>query len=283
MRIGIVAQNTTMNAALARAWRSLGLDAVVLSPVEAVRELRAGDVALLRLDIVPTVNGFEAGLAHVPDLRLAGVRILNPPAALLAAHDKLWTEERLAAFGIARPQAAHVLTPLDPVDVEPPFVVKPRYGSWGRDVHLCETEDDLRRCLLDLESRSWFRRQGALVQHLASRTRSDVRVVVAGGRVVGAARRTAAPGEWRTNVSLGGTRVAIEPVGEVRRLALEATAAVGGDLMGVDVLPVDDGYFVLEVNGAADFDDTYSLAGRSIYADVADALGLRASETAAAA
>jgi ribosomal protein S6--L-glutamate ligase len=283
MEIGIVAQETPTNVALAAAWRSLRLDAVVLSPAEALDELGAGDVALLRLDVLATVDGFELGLGLVPDLRRAGVRILNPPAALLAAHDKLWTEERLAAVGLARPLTSHVLTPHDAVDVEPPFVVKPRYGSWGRDVHLCETERDLRVCLLELESRSWFRRHGALVQHLASRTRRDLRILVAGGRVVGAASRIAAPGEWRTNVSLGGARVPLAPSREAGRVAVAATAAVGGDLMGVDLLPVGGGHLVLEVNGAADFDDTYSLAGGSVYEDAAAALGLLADETAVAA
>jgi hypothetical protein len=33
---------------------------------------------------------------------------------------------------------------------------------------------------------------------------------------------------------------------------------------------------VLEVNGAADFDGTYSWTGRNVFADVADALGLQA-------
>jgi glutathione synthase/RimK-type ligase-like ATP-grasp enzyme len=41
-------------------------------------------------------------------------------------------------------------------------------------------------------------------------------------------------------------------------LAVAPAAAVGGDLVGVDLLPVDDGWTVLEVNGAVDFTPAYA-------------------------
>jgi glutathione synthase/RimK-type ligase-like ATP-grasp enzyme len=41
-------------------------------------------------------------------------------------------------------------------------------------------------------------------------------------------------------------------------LALAAADAVGGDLVGVDLLPIDDGWTVLEVNGAVDFTLAYA-------------------------
>ena len=44
--------------------------------------------------------------------------------------------------------------------------------------------------------------------------------------------------------------------------------------MGVDLLPSpDDGYVVIELNGAIDFDDRYSLPNRDVYEDIAGALG----------
>jgi len=43
----------------------------------------------------------------------------------------------------------------------------------------------------------------------------------------------------------------------------------------VDLLPIDgDRYVVLELNGAVDFDERYSLDGRDVYAEAARALGL---------
>jgi glutathione synthase/RimK-type ligase-like ATP-grasp enzyme len=92
--------------------------------------------------------------------------------------------------------------------------------------------------------------------------------------VVGATSRVPAAGEWRTNVSLGADRVPVVPDAAACALAVAAVAAIGADLVGVDLLPVGGGHVVLELNGAADFDEVYDLDGRSVFAEVALALGL---------
>src|SRR5205814_4316984 len=87
----------------------------------------------------------------------------------------------------------------------------------------------------------------------------DLRVVVAAGSVVGAARRVAAPGEWRTNVSLGGRSEPAEPPPLACKLAIAAAGAIGADLVGVDLLPTRSGFVVAELNGAVDFRPWYAL------------------------
>ena len=97
-----------------------------------------------------------------------------------------------------------------------------------------------------------------------------MRIVVAAERVVGAVFRIAAPGEWRTNIALGGVR---RPVDDLPRdacaLAVEAARASGAALAGVDLLPNKrDGWTVLEVNGAVEFTREYEASG-DVFADVA--------------
>jgi glutathione synthase/RimK-type ligase-like ATP-grasp enzyme len=97
--------------------------------------------------------------------------------------------------------------------------------------------------------------------------RWDLRVVVAGGRVVGGAKRVAAPGEWRTNVSLGGRSQAAKPPALAQSLALQAAAAIGGDLVGVDLLPTRKGFVIAELNGAVDFRPSYALGRENVYTE----------------
>jgi ribosomal protein S6--L-glutamate ligase len=115
-----------------------------------------------------------------------------------------------------------------------------------------------------------------LVQELLPPSKTDLRIVVADGRVVGAVERLAGPGEWRTNYSLGGSIRPVEPPDVACELALAATATTRSDLVGVDLYPVEGGWVVLELNGAVEFVGTYSLPGRDIYADIATALRLSA-------
>jgi hypothetical protein len=48
------------------------------------------------------------------------------------------------------------------------------------------------------------------------------------------------------------------------------------DVVGVDLLPLDGGYAVLELNGAVDFDERYSIRGRDVYDELIAALALPA-------
>jgi [lysine-biosynthesis-protein LysW]--L-2-aminoadipate ligase len=272
-RFAVVASRLTpTNRQLVEAARRLGASSSLLRPPEAAASLRPGDLALGRLDVLPSLDGVEPGLEALRSLEQRAVDVLNRPGSLLAAHDKLATALRLGLAGLPHPRTAHVGEDGRP-DLELPVVVKPRFGSWGRDVTICGSPKALGRCLRRLRHRSWFCRQGALVQELVRPQGHDLRVVVAGGTIVGAVERVAAEGEWRTNVALGARRRTVEPPPGACLLALGAAQAVGADLAGVDLLPDGSGgYVVLEVNGAVDFNEEYSLDGEDVFERAVGAL-----------
>jgi RimK family alpha-L-glutamate ligase len=273
MRFAIVSNTVSpTNHRLIEAARAFGLDASVLPPRVAERRLRAGDVALGRIDVRPTLDGPEPGLEVLQALEERGVFVLNRPGPLLSVHDKLATALRLAAHGIPHPRTAHIGSD-GHAGLTFPAVVKPRFGSWGRDVELCRDPDSFERCLLRIRRGVWFARQGALVQELVAPQGYDLRIVVAKGELVGAVKRVAALGEWRTNVALGGARCAVAPPLEACRLAVDAASAFGIDLVGVDLLPDGrGGWTVLELNGAVDLTAAYSLAGGDVFAEIMRAL-----------
>jgi RimK family alpha-L-glutamate ligase len=243
-----------------------GFEVRLVTPADGLRLLGPDDAALSRLDVLPTLDGIEPGIWEIGRLEADGIPVLNSLRALLATHDKLQTSRVLLESGLPHPRTVHLVTAREKVAVEPPVVVKPRFGSWGRDVALCSDRAQLAETLEALSTRPWFRKQGVLVQELVPPLGHDLRVVVAGGGIVGAVRRQAADGEWRTNVALGAERQAVDPPRAAIELALAAAAASGADLVGIDILPTrDDGWTVIELNGAVEFTDEYSL-GRDIFA-----------------
>jgi RimK family alpha-L-glutamate ligase len=272
MRVALVAhrQNDT-NLRIVEA-APPGVEIEIVPPSRALGRLGPGDAALGRLDVLPTLDGIEPGIWELGRLETEGVLVLNRLRVLLATHDKLQTSRALMTAGVPHPHTAHVIAARTIAPIEPPVVVKPRFGSWGRDVMLCETPDELRTCLEELSTRTWFRRQGVLVQELIPPLGHDLRLIVACGQIVGAVRRLAPEGEWRTNVALGAERESTAPPQAAREIAVAAAAAVEGDLVGVDLMPtLDGGWVVIEVNGAVEFTDEYSL-DRDIFSAVVDAL-----------
>ena len=285
MTFAVVAhrRSATNNALLAAA-QALGFDSELVDPHRALSLLEPGDIALARLDVREGLDGIERGTGELERLAAGGVDVRNPPGTLVVAHDKLLTARALRLAGLPHPHST-LLSPSLPAAVpELPVVLKPRFGSWGRDVERCTTADELDAALVRLQQKPWFLEHGALAQELVEPRGWDLRLVVAGGRVVGSACRIARNGEWRTNAALGAQVEAVEPSPLARALALAAAEAARADLVGVDLLPTGNGFVVLELNGAVDFRPVYA-PGRDVFADTVAALledGVQQAELAAA-
>jgi RimK family alpha-L-glutamate ligase len=260
--IVIVAEHgSATNRALAAGFRRLGVPARRLAGAQlraaALLGRLEGAVLLGRADVSRGLDGVGDAFWELRRLEQAGMPVLNGSRALLCCHDKLLTGRRLARAGLPHPQTELLWHAEAAPSFPGPYVVKPRFGSWGADVERCHGRADLRRLLRRLERRAWFRRQGVLVQQYLANEAVDLRLIVAAGQVVGAVERVAAAGEWRTNISRGGHRRPLDPPPDACRLARAAAAAVDADLVGVDLLPLADGYSLIELNGAVDFTDSY--------------------------
>ena len=178
-----------------------------------------------------------------------GVPVMNSPRAIERSVDKFYTTALLQEAGLPTPETVVCEGAADAMaavlalgDV----VVKPIFGSMGHGMVRMSDPDVAFRVVRALEqTRAVF-----YVQRAVDHDGRDVRVFVVGGRVLGAIQRHASNGDWRTNVSRGGSARPFELPPAWEQLALRAAAAVDADYAGVDLLPSRDGtVFVLEVNG----------------------------------
>ncbi len=58
-RVAVIGTPTRATDLLVGAWLAAGIDASVLTPPLALTTLEAGDIALFRLDVLPTLDGVE--------------------------------------------------------------------------------------------------------------------------------------------------------------------------------------------------------------------------------
>ena len=273
MRLALIAcRSTPTNDALSDAPAD-GLRWEPMTPRRALEVLRPGDAALGRLDVLPTLDGMDDGLWALGALAARGVHVLNDPAALLAAHDKLLTARVLRRRGVSHPATIHVRQRRAVPQPLHPVVLKPRYGSWGREVYRCDDFSSLAEALARVRTHGWYLRHGAIVQELVTPQGYDLRILVAAGKIVGAVYRVAPEGEWRTNVALGGVRrPVLDPPRAAAALALAAARSIGAALVGVDLLPDGfGGWVVVELNGAVEFTAEYAPWG-DVFAETAVAL-----------
>lgn len=266
-KVVLVGARSPTNTGLIEAFRRLGSPAELAPPDHVPTISPADDILVGRLR-PGSPDAVGPALGALTALERAGVRVLNGAASLRVCHDKLATATCLIAAGIPHPRTA-VLDGRTAPRVEPPLVLKPRFGEGGEHVYLCVDRAELEETVASLAHQPWLRRQGAVVQELVPTGGQDLRVIVAGGRIVGGIRRMAPPGSWRTGAGGGRCRTTVNR--EASALALAAAAAVGGDLVGVDLVALWNGQTVIDVNGCVDFTREYA-ADRDAFTQAATAL-----------
>ncbi len=124
-----------------------------------------------------------------------------------------------------------------------PFVVKLLSGFAGKGVILVDNEKQLDSILDTVSLFDEF----ISVQKFVKGKNSDIRCYVIGEKVI-AVRRSGKQGEWRANVSRGGTAEEISPTAEMKKIALDSARLLKMDICAVDLLETKEGLKVIEVN-----------------------------------
>ena len=271
MRLVILAEERTpTSSALAAASACRGVESDVVSSADVEARTRLGDTLLGRIDVLPTLDGVQGCVWDLRRLEGSRACIYNPASALLAAHDKLMTALRLGRLGVPHPRTAHVDCDTATPELTLPVIVRPRFGSGGRDETLCDTRAELEDCLRQLQHRRWYRRQGALVQEVAHHSGPRQRLIVCRGEVVGAVELVRLPGErWVADIA---RRPPAAVSDSACGLAVRAVDGIGGDLVGVDLTTGDHGDLVLDLDAAVEFTTDYSLSQNNIFDRVAELL-----------
>jgi len=259
-----------LNSAIARGLNVKEVDAktTLFNLTETKPKEDYGDVVLQRC--ISHTRGTYASAC----LESKGILVVNRASVSEICGNKLWCTLALIRAGVPTPKTIIAFTPESALkaaeEIGYPVVLKPLVGSWGRMVVSLRDREEA-EAVIELRSQM----NGALnqifyLQEKVKRPPRDIRCVVVGDRVVAAVYRVAAQGEWRTNVARGGSTEPCPLTKEVEDIALKAAQAVGGGVLGVDMMESPTGLVVHEVNSTVEFRGAQSATSTRIADEIVD-------------
>jgi len=200
--------------------------------------------------------------------------------AIEASKDKMYANQIMAQAGLPIPKTMLTRFPCRAELVEKqvgfPCVLKVVTGSHGAGVYLCENAkqfEDLSELISSLDSKTSM----IIQEYISSSKGRDLRVIVIGGRVVGAMQRKSTDGSFKANISRGGQGEAYDVDDELEMLSIQVAKVLDLDIAGVDLLFAGDGYRVCEANSAPGFQGFEKALGINIPQKIFDYAKMRSS------
>ncbi|MDB2656517.1 30S ribosomal protein S6--L-glutamate ligase [Crocinitomicaceae bacterium] len=214
------------------------------------------------------------GCALTRHFEAMGVYTLNSAASITKSRDKLFALQLLIDKGLPIPTTGFANSPLDTDELiemvgGAPLIVKLLEGTQGKGVVLAETKKAAESLINAFKSL----KANILVQEFIKEANGeDIRCFVVNGKVVSSMMRTAAPGEFRANIHLGGSGSSVKITAEERRVALLATKTLGLKVAGVDIIRGQKGPLLLEVNSSPGLEGIEGISNKDIAGKMIEAL-----------
>lgn len=176
--------------------------------------------------------------------------------AIIASKDKMYSMQIMAQAGLPIPKTMLTRFPVKSDLIEKqvgfPCVVKVVTGSHGAGVYLCENKKQFED-LAELISALDFKNSMIVQEYVKYSEGRDLRLVVVGGKVIGAMQRKSTDGSFKANISRGGKGEFYDVDEKMEMLAIEVAKILDLDIAGVDLLFHEDGYRICEANSAPGF------------------------------
>ncbi len=204
--------------------------------------------------VIPRVGASVTffGTAVVRQFEMQKVFTAVESQALVKSRDKLRSLQLLSRAGLGMPKTVFSNYTRDAESVvslidSKPIILKLLEGTQGLGVVLAETKKAAESVL---EAFNGLEARVVLQEFIAEAKGADIRAFVVDGNVIGAMKRQAKEGEFRSNLHRGGTAELIKLSDEEEDAAIKAARVMGLGIAGVDMLQSARGALILEVNSS---------------------------------
>ncbi len=231
-------------------------------------EVRGIDVAIPRIGASIT----QYGLSVVNHLDMMGVPVLNNAMPISRSRDKLRCLQLLSRHGLDIPRTVLARDRSDVAGLVEqvgglPAIVKLIQGTQGVGVMIASTMAEVEGIL---DTFHQLGQEIVLQEFIAESKGRDVRALVVGDQVVGAMRRTAKKGEFRSNIHRGGEGEPITLPRAYAETAVKAARIVGLEVAGVDMLESKTGPKLMEINSSPGFEGLEKATGIDVAGKLID-------------
>lgn len=204
--------------------------------------------------IIPRIGASVTffGTAVVRQFEMQKVFSAVESQALVKSRDKLRSMQLLSRAGLGMPKTIFSNYTKDSESVvkmlgSTPIILKLLEGTQGLGVVMAETKKAAESVL---EAFNGLEARVVLQEFIKEADNADIRAFVVEGKVVGAMKRKAKAGEFRSNLHRGGTAELIALSDEEEDAAIKSARVMGLGIAGVDMLQSDRGPLILEVNSS---------------------------------
>lgn len=192
-------------------------------------------------------------LAHLIALYFSKIRkgfVLDKQLVLgKTAGEKLITHLKLMSNGFYCPETIFSINSqlIKKKRFPLPIIAKDVDGRQGKNIYLLKSKTALNNFLAKTDV------GGYLFQETLS-AREDIRVIVIGNQAIGAMKRIAPKGDFRSNIAIGGRAETYNSISDkIRRTAVKAAKLMNIDFAGVDIIISNGKPYILEVNRTPQF------------------------------
>jgi ribosomal protein S6--L-glutamate ligase len=231
-------------------------------------EIRGVDVVIPRIGASITAYG----LAVVTHFDMMGVPVVNAAQSIARSRDKLRCLQYLSRAGLDIPRTvmAHDRSNVRKLVEEVgglPLIIKLIRGTQGVGVMIAHTLPEV-QTIVDT---FWDLGQEIVLQEFVAESKGkDVRALVIGEQVVGAMRRQAKKGEFRSNIHRGGEGQPIQLQPSYIEAAVTAARIIGLGIAGVDMLEGHEGPRLMEINSSPGFEGLEAATRQDIAGEMID-------------